>query len=400
MISADAEKPVIREVLTVLELDFRTDLRWERFVASHPDALIYHHPGWLSALESEYGQKCVSLACVNEQDQVCAVLPLFYTKGLPLNLGLLSTNRRLSSLPRTPEAGLLATSQEAATAILQHAVGMVRSNPGVQLEIKTKMADLDKSVDALVCKPWRPTYVAELPVRVEGATWEAFWETLRFPRTCVSCQDCRQLRFGNARRQHRVNWSVNKAIKLGLEVREAETEEELSAWYGLYLLTMRHNAVPPRPYRLFQSLWSSLRPAGQMRLLLAELSKNGSRRLVAGSVLLQFGQTVFYAFTGCAPEDFCLHPHDILQIEAIRSACKSGFRWYDFGEVTEDHEALAQFKTKWGGDPQQLYRYYYPAPVERASTDAGRLARSARKLWQRLPPKATAVLGDLIYRRM
>jgi lipid II:glycine glycyltransferase (peptidoglycan interpeptide bridge formation enzyme) len=137
-----------------------------------------------------------------------------------------------------------------------------------------------------------------------------------------------------------------------------------------------------------------------MRLLLAELNQDGKRRLVAGSVLLQFGQTVFYAFTGCAPEDFCLHPHDILQIEAIRSACKSGFRWYDFGEVTEDHEALAQFKTKWGGDPQQLYRYYYPAPVERASADAGRLARSARKLWQRLPPKATAVLGDLIYRRM
>ena len=226
LISADAEKLVIREVLTVLEMDFQGDSRWERFVASHPDALIYHHPGWLSALESEYGQKCVSLACVDEQGQVCAVLPLFYTKGLPLHVGPLSTNRRLSSLPRTPEAGLLATSKEGATAILEHAVGLVRSKPGVQLEIKTKIADLDKSVDALVCKPWRPTYVAELPVRVEGAAWEAFWETLRFPRTCVSCQDCRQLRFGNARRQHRVNWSVNKAIKLGLEVREAETEEE------------------------------------------------------------------------------------------------------------------------------------------------------------------------------
>ena len=101
-----------------------------------------------------------------------------------------------------------------------------------------------------------------------------------------------------------------------------------------------------------------------------------------------------------APEDFCLHPHDVLQIEAIRSACRSGFRWYDFGEVTEDHEALAQFKTKWGGDPKELYRYYYPAPMERNSTDGGGLARSARKIWQRLSLKATAVLGDWIYRRM
>ena len=101
---------------------------------------------------------------------------------------------------------------------------------------------------------------------------------------------------------------------------------------------------------------------------------------MAGSLLLQFGQTVFYAFTGCAPDDFCLHPHDILQIEAIRSACKNGFRWYDFGEVTEDHEALAQFKTKWGGDPKQLYRYYYPAPVARSSADGGRLRSRSENL--------------------
>ena len=274
----------------------------------------------------------------------------------------------------------------------------------MQLEIKTKIADLDHSVSGLTCQPWRPTYTAELPARADGGVWEEFWETLRVPRNCVSCKDCRQLRFGNARRQHRVNWAVNKAIKLGLEVRDAQSEEDLEAWYQLYLLTMRHIAVPPRPYRFFQSLWSALRPTGQLRLLLAEQnaeqSSNGQKRLVAGSILLQFGQTVFYAFTGCAPEDFNLHPHDILQIEAIRSACKSGFRWYDFGEVTEDHESLAQFKTKWGGDPKQLYRYYYPAPVQSASVEAGRLSGFARKLWRQLPPKATAVLGDLIYRRM
>jgi Acetyltransferase (GNAT) domain len=407
LISADCEVPSTEAVLTVIELDFREDPRWEAFVSSHPDALIYHHSGWLSALESEYGQECITLACVDEKGGVCAVLPLFRTKGLPVNFGPLSAGRRLSSLPRTPIAGPLATSLESAKAIVQHAVELVRAQPGMQLELKTKIADLDKSVSGLICLPWRPTYTAELPVRTEGAVWEDFWETLRVPRNCVTCKDCRRLRFGNARRQHRVNWSVNKAIKLGLEVRDAESEEELAVWYQLYLLTMRHNAVPPRPFRLFQNLWSSLRPAGKMRLLLAEQnageSRTGQKRLVAGSILLQFGQTVFYAFTGCAPADFNLHPHDILQIEAIRSACKSGFRWYDFGEVTEDHEALAQFKTKWGGDPKQLYRYYYPAPSDRASgapCDEGRLSRFARKVWRHLPPKATAVLGDLIYRRM
>jgi len=386
--------------LRVFELDFRRDTRWEKFISLHPNALIFQHPGWLAALESEYSQKCISLACEDEQGNLSAVLPLFYTRGLPLQFGRIATGRRLSSLPRTPVAGPLAVNLEAAAAVMEHAIALARGERGLKLEIKTTVGDLDKSVNGLTCCPWRPTYVQELPSLTEGEMWENLWENLRLPRMCVSCQGCRRLRFGNARRQHRVNWSVNKAIKMGLAVRDAETEGELETWYRLYLLTMRYKAVPPRPYRLFRSLWHSLRPTRKMRLLLAVQSKIGQERLVAGSVLLQFGQTVFYAFTGCAPEDFCLHPHDLLQMEAIRGACKSGFRWYDFGEVAEESEALAQFKTKWGGRPAPLYRYYYPAPRDGGAISSGRLASSARRIWRSLPPKATEVLGDLIYSRM
>jgi hypothetical protein len=389
-----------RKNLRVFELNFRQDGRWTDFVCSHPDALIYHHPGWLGALESEYGQKCVSLACADEQGQLLAVLPLFLTKGLPLKIGRMATGRRLSSLPRTPVAGPLAINQSACEAVVRYAIELARSLPGAQLEIKTPIANLDGSDNSLTCVEWRPTYVEELPPATEGATWDDFWENLRLPRGCGSCEGCRRLRFGNAKRQHRVKWAVNKAFKLGLGVRDAETEDDLKGWYRLYLLTMRHNAVPPRPYRFFRSLWLALRPSGKMRLLLAERQKAGEKRLVAGSILLQFGQTVFYAFTGCAPRDFSLHPHDILQIEALRGACRAGFRWYDFGEVAEEHEALAQFKTKWGGDPKPLYRYYYPSPGESTLESSSRLGASARRIWRSLPPKATAVLGDLIYSRM
>jgi len=400
LISAEPAILTTGKALRVFELNFRSDPRWERFVSAHPDALIYHHPGWLSALESEYGERCVSLACADQNGKLSAILPLFYTKGLPLKIGPVASGRRLSSLPRTPVAGPLAQNRDAAKAIVAHALELARSEPGVQLEIKSDIPDLNSSLDALTRTPWRPTYVEELPTQVEGKIWQDFWENLRLPRECVSCEGCRRLRFGNAKRQHRVNWAVNKAKKLGLEVREAENEDELRTWYQLYLLGMRHNAVPPRPYRFFRSLWSSLYQDGKMRLLLAEQKKRGEKRIVAGSILLQFGQTVFYAFTGSAPEDFCLHPHDILQIEAIRGACKGGFRWYDFGEVAEDHDALAQFKTKWGGDPKPLYRYYSPARLIQPANGNSRLSRSMRNIWRHLPTKATAVLGDLIYRRM
>lgn len=398
MISETLGAPLVGSKLHVFELDFREDARWERFVYTHPDALIFHHPSWLSALETEYGQKCTSLACADEQGQLQAILPLFYTKGLPFQRSPIATGRRLSSLPRTPMAGPLALSAEAEARIVECAIQLA-SAQSVQLEIKTHIDNLEKSSPSLCRIPWRPTYVEELPSPDDNSSWHDFWENLRLSRTCISCQGCRRLRFGNAKRQHRVNWAVNKAIKLGLETREAETDEDLQRWYKLYLLTMRHNAVPPRPFRFFQALWSTLHATGRMRLLLAEKQRAGLRRLVAGSIMLEFGQTVFYAFTGCAPEDFNLHPHDILQIEGIRGACRRGFRWYDFGEVAEDHETLAQFKTKWGGSPYPLYRYYSPAAPEKSAGDS-QVATVGRRMWRHLPVKVTSVLGDLIYGRM
>jgi len=397
--AATGASPLVESNLHVFKLDLRTDPRWQQFVCAHPGAVVFHRPSWLAALESEYSQKCVSLACADERGRIHAILPLFYTKGLGLRMGGLATGRRLSSLPRTPVAGPLALTPEAEAEIIQYAVELARSQ-GAQLEIKSHLSHLERSSRALFCIAWRPTFVDELPPSQQTAPWNDFEENGREPRTCSSCDGCRRLRFGNARRQHRVNWAVRKAIKSGLTVREAETEEDLHRWYNLYLLTMRQNAVPPRPYRLFHSLWSSLQSAGKMRLLVAEQEQFGRKKMIAGSILLEFGQTVFYSFTGCAVEDFVLHPHDILQIEAIRGACRRGFRWYDFGEVAEDHATLTQFKTKWGGSPQPLYRYYSPAPAQRAPAGPSPLTLVGRRIWRQLPTKLTSVLGDLIYRRM
>ena len=397
MISVDRQESTITKSRKVVEIDFRWDRRWKDFVALHPDALIYHHPNWLAALEAEFGQKCVSLACEDSDGELRAILPLLRTKGLPFNIGKHAAGRCLSSLPRTAVAGPLAVDTESMAAVLRHATDLARSE-GLQLEIKTRSEGLSSLVEGLVCVPWRLTYVQELPPGIDGSSWKEFCENLRLPRECGPCENCRKLRFGNAKKQHRVNWAVNKATRLGLQVREAKTVADLEQWYHVYLETMRHNAIPPRPFRFFQSLWSLLQPQGQLQLFLAEQHLESGTRLIAGSILLTFGQTVFYAFTGCSHRDFSLHPHDIIQLHAIRDACKKGSRWYDFGEVAEDHETLAQFKGKWGSEGHRLYRYYYPAPVDERQVTF--LSTSVRRVWRSLPSKATALLGDYIYRYM
>lgn len=330
------------------------------------------------ALEKEYGQNGLHLACENTDGQYLAVLPLLYTRGLPFNSGGSLTGRRLSSLPRTPVAGPLSTNQRATVALVQAALDQVRQDRGLQLQIKSQGPELDGMVEGVTCTPWRLSYLLHLPSRLE--------EPYRIPDT---------------QNRAKIRWAINKATKLGVEVRQAKTEAELRNWYGLYLDTMRRNAVPSRPYRFFAALWELLQPLGLMQLLLAEKPEENRRIVIAGSIFLMFGRTVSYAFNGSAAQEMSLRPNDVIQWKAINEACKRGFESFDFGEVPEGHAALAKFKSKWGSEPVRLYRYYYPAmndlPSNGTVESKGRASLLAEDIWRRLPLKATAWLSDQIY---
>jgi hypothetical protein len=359
----------VNSTLRVIEIDVQTDPRWEALVTALPRGLIYHHPAWLKVLEEAFDYKPVHLACEDANGDIRGILPLFYKRGL-------LTGRQFSSLPRTPVAGPLTWDEQATRSLICAALERTSIEQGSQLQIKVLSNALDGLVDQMVGRPWRETYVLELPER-PGL-----------------------LRFGGSRDHARIRWSINKATRLGVEIHPAETERELQAWYKLYLDTMRELAVPPRPYHFFEAAWRQLWSRGLMRLLLAERYEAGQARLLAGSLFLLFGQTVFYAFTGWRREDLSLRPNDVIQWRALHDACEEGFRFYDFGEVTKGNEGLAQFKSKWGAEPRWLYRYYYPAPreVEAGFLDSsgpGRQLMSAA--WRQLPLKATALLSDLAH---
>jgi hypothetical protein len=369
--------------LRVVAVDLRKDTRWEAFLGTHPDAVIYQHPGWLRALEHEYGRECIALACEDRAGELRGILPLMATCGLPGNLGGHRAGRRLSSLPRTPIAGPLATDPEATGTLLHAAVERARMDASLQLELKP-CRELPQT-DGLVRVPWRQTFVLTLP------------------------DDPEKLRFGNSRNHSRIRWSINKATRLGVEVRSAEDERDLKGWYELYLEAMRWNAVPPRSYRFFAALWRELHAVGAMRVLLAEHRGAGRTELLAGSIILSYGHTAFYAFNGSRRNTLPLRPNDIIQWHAIHDACRHGLRWYDLGEVGDDHEMLADFKSKWGAEPQRLYRYYYrdhpraDGDISPNDGDTHRnvlLQSAARGLWKRLPLRITETLGDWIYARL
>lgn len=361
--------------LRVIEVDPIHDQRWLDFVSGHSEGLIYHHPAWLSVLEWEYGDRPIGLACLDSEDpdgKLMGVLPLFWTRGLPL-MPKARTGRRLSSLPRTPVAGPLSNHPDALTALAEAAIERVCEESGARLELKPSWTAPASLAQALGRSPWRKSYVIQLPHEVQD------------------------LRLGTPRNRARIRWAVGKARKVGVEVRSADRKEDVHDWYRLYLETMRAHSLPPRPRRLFDAIWDELRPKRLMRLLLAEWQG----RLLAGSLYLMFGNTVFYAFNGCRRSHLSLRPNDLIQWQAIDDSCRAGFRYYDLGEVSSDNQGLAEFKRKWGADELQLYRHYYPplAPDgDESSKPAGRSRTLIGAGWRLLPLTVTAALGDRIYR--
>lgn len=367
----DAQQLHVRKITSGI------DPRWETFVEQHPDGSIYHHPNWLAALEREYRRESVCLICEDSGGELRGIFPLMYTRGIPCCKGWSLGCARLSSLPRTPQAGPLAIDSAAATLLLQEAMHLASREPRIHLQIKPPGRDLAGLVDGVVETPWRNTYLLQL----NGDSGTPF-------------------RISNKKHRVKVTGAVNKALASGLCARLAETEADLYAWYRAYLETMRRNVVPARPHRFFLALWQLMRPKGQMRLWLAEYKNKSGTKIVGGHIYLYFGQTMYYAFNGVYFNALFAHPNDLLLWQAINDAQSEGRRVVDFGEVPEGNDTLVRFKLKWGAEPVRLYRYYFPDYADTKHVSIGKakpLVAAGMAMWRHLPLKVTAQLGDRIY---
>lgn len=363
--------------LMVAEIDPWKDSRWEAFVLRHPEATVYHHPAWLAALQREYRQETLYLACAEPDGTLRGIFPLMYTRGVPLKGGPI-TGRRLSSLPRTPLAGPLALDPAAISALMREAQRRASARPSTWLQIKTQSADVSAGVAGIARKAWRESYIVPL-AGVAGQPYQ----------------------IPGSQNRSSIKRAINKAIAGGVRTRPAETEEELRIWYRLYLETMRRNVVPARPYRLFLAMWELMRPKGLMRLLLAEQQTDNGARIIGGHLFFYFGATATYAFGASRADDFALRPNDIIMGQGINDASEAGYRFVDLGEVPEGDENLGRFKSKWGAERVRMYRYYspdFPDKEHGASGEGNSSSPSlAHKLWTRLPLAVTSWLGDRIY---
>jgi lipid II:glycine glycyltransferase (peptidoglycan interpeptide bridge formation enzyme) len=146
-------------------------------------------------------------------------------------------------------------------------------------------------------------------------------------------------------------YNVRLAARKGVEVRAAQTLEDVQAWYRILQVTGRRDGFGVHTLDYYLRAWRLFAPRNQAQLFLA--AHDG--RLLAGIFAGCMARQAVYLYGASSNEQRQLMPNYLLQWHAMRWAIDQGAQTYDFWGIpdTDDPgEAMAgvyRFKSGWGG---------------------------------------------------
>ena len=174
-------------------------------------------------------------------------------------------------------------------------------------------------------------------------------------------------------------YNLRLAERKGVTVREAQTVEDIQAWYALLQTTANRDHFGIHTIDYYLKAWLIFAPKQQARLFLAEYEG----RLLAGIFVALLAKQAIYLYGASSNEHRNLMPNYLLQWEAIRWAKQQGAVQYDFWGIPEtdsEDEAMAgvhRFKRGWGGEQVRFVGCYEHAYRPMAM----RIARKMLPAW-------------------
>ncbi len=343
------------------ELDPLRDPRWSEFVEQHPDASVFHSTGWLEALRRTYGYEPLVVTTSGEDEPLTNSILLCKVRSSV-------TGSRLVSLPFSDHCEPLVDNRR---------------------ELEVLLAFLKTGI-----KYGRYRYLEIRPLRASNS---AILSTCleRDETNCIHHLDLNPSLDELFRKFHKscVQRKIQKAERAGLLYEQGRSEELLSKFYKLLLLTRRRHKLPPQSKSWFRNVVDCLGDKVKIRVV----SKYGQP--VASIITTQFRDTAVYKY-GCSDA----HYHHIggtflLMWRAIQDAKASGASCFDFGRSERDNEGLVTFKAHWGSTESPLPYVRYPAGMTTTAQSDWKM-RVIQKMCPYLPDPLFERLGGLLYKHI
>lgn len=342
-------------------LDPLRDLRWERFLAAHPRASMFHSSSWLAALRKTYGYECAAYTTARPGAELENAIVFAKVESW-------LTGRRLVSLPFSDHSEPLVDWEDDAQAL----------ESAVREEFERDGWD----------------YIEIRPLRSFPFMKGLRSTQLNYSYHVLDLAPETNAIFENFHKSS-TQRKIRRAEREGLTYREGSSEEFVDEFYRLFLLTRRRHQLPPQPKMWFQNLVESFGDALKIRLAL----KGG--KPVAAILTIGFKDTLSYKYGACDARFNNLGCMHMLLWNAIREAKASGLRYFDFGRSNAGQESLITFKNRWGAAQSRVTYVRYG--LSERSTNLFDLSAAQWKAdttkWvvSHLPSRMVSKIGELLY---
>jgi len=326
---------------------------WDRFVQGEAAASFFHLSPWRGVIEQEFGH-ATHYAYAEQDGAIVGVLPLARMRTRLFGDALIST-------PFCVYGGPVAVTPQAATALEEHAIALMRSLGVPSLEFRRQHA-----ADAGFTE--RP----------------ALHHTFRRAITGNADADMKAI----PRKQRAM---VRKGIQNGLT---SVSSSNTATLHDVYARMVHALGTPVFAASYFRRLAQAFPGAHDVTTVLHE------DQPVAAVLNFHFRDEVLPYYGGGTPAARAVAGSDFLYWEVMRRAgAERGARLFDFGRSKAGSGAF-DFKCHWGFAPQPLHYCYRlrPGAVLAENNPANPKFRLMIAAWRRLPLRVANAIGPAIVR--
>ena len=330
--------------------------RWDDFVESHPKGSPFHLSGWIRTIYETYAFEPLLYICKDGGGKISGVLPFFLIKSF-------ITGTRIVSLPFSDYGGPLFSNGEEGKDLLER-IREERNNRIRYFEIRGFLSNNCGFVEHNYYK----RHVLQL---------------FPDPEKVLKKVDKRTIQY-----------SVRKAQRQLVEVREENNQQGMEELYRLNKLTRMKHGIPSQPLKFFRALLENIVLKGNASILLALYD----RKVIAAGFFLKFKETFYYKYNASDPNYLSkVTANHLLTWRAIEKACQEGYLFFDFGRTSPDNSGLMRYKEMWGANPSELPYFYYPGIKGTSSIEERNIIyRMLTAIWRRLPDRLIETIGPAI----
>jgi len=334
------------------------DPRWLALVEARGGGL-FHSPPWLRVLSDAYGFDVRAYLATEPGGKPCA--------GIAFCEVLDALGPRLVSLPFSDSCDPLLDSAEAWQALFPRLEAH-----GVPLHLRC-LADGIATADERFAQAKKARWHT---LSLE-ATPEELWERLAEP----------------------TQRAVRRAERSGVVIRPLEGHQGLRGFVELHIaLRKQKYRLLAQPAAFFEAIARRFNDGGRWLPLGAYLDD----RLIAATIYLRWGDTLYYKFNASAQDALQARPNSLLAWAGISMGHRLGCRLFDLGPSDDDQPGLIRFKRDLGAQEKELHflRYTPPGWPSERGAEVGRLLGQLTRLLTApdVPHEVTARAGALFYR--